>query len=280
MICPARSISTIAAERLLADPARRWIVFSSHRRACNLRAKDGEIITLVHPQVGDGPFHIVLVRALDFSPLSPGVQFRLHGQMLQTTDLAIDLRPARPWNPVLPAAIWPLQIPASMRQYSLIANPANDETGRRMQQASLLLHRATLHCRHSDVTKAAQILAGVGAGLTPAGDDFLLGVMVRWRLQPSLLPGHCLVDELSRCITGIAINRTTWLSGRWLLAAANGYFAAPWHRLAHALAADSPAELQLALQHILSIGASSGADALKGLMYHEYAEICLSSPTR
>ena len=109
---------------------------------------------------------------------------------------------------------------------------------------------------------AAARLAGLGPGLTPAGDDFLLGLLIwAWLSHPD-------PPAFGRTVCAAATPRTTLLSAAWLNAAAAGQLAAIWHRLLASLAACPPsAELRPALHAILAHGATSGADALAGLLW-------------
>ena len=92
-------------------------------------------------------------------------------------------------------------------------------------------------------------LAGLGAGLTPSGDDVLLGVLNGlsvWKPQ----------KELMRLIVETAVPRTTTLSAAFLRAAGDGEVAIQWHNLVHGK--------PNALDEILAIGNSSGRDAWSG----------------
>lgn len=104
---------------------------------------------------------------------------------------------------------------------------------------------------------AVRALLGFGEGLTPAGDDCLLGVLAARRMsgQPA--------GVLEKLIPGAA-SRTTSLSAAFLRAAGRGQFAGHWHRLRDALEDGQPADVQQALRHILALGATSGADAVAG----------------
>jgi hypothetical protein len=108
----------------------------------------------------------------------------------------------------------------------------------------------------SGVAAAARQLAGLGYGLTPAGDDYLVGVMTAlWLLGDR---------DTASIIARSAAPRTTTLSAAFLTAAARGQFAEPWHRLARTLAAQCALECATAARRIAAIGASSGRDALAG----------------
>jgi hypothetical protein len=107
---------------------------------------------------------------------------------------------------------------------------------------------------------AAQ-LAGLGGGLTPAGDDFLTGAMLwAWLAHPASA-GYCAT------LLSASITETTILSAALLQAASWGECSAPWHDMLGALAGGSDAELERAVQGVLAHGHTSGADALAGFLW-------------
>jgi hypothetical protein len=110
--------------------------------------------------------------------------------------------------------------------------------------------------RRIGLAAAAQRLAGLGLGLTPAGDDYVLGVMAAlWLLgERNPLPAMA-----AACAT-----RTTLLSGAFLRAAAQGQFMEGWHHLAHALDRQDEPGSRRAVRQIAAFGASSGRDSLAG----------------
>jgi hypothetical protein len=110
------------------------------------------------------------------------------------------------------------------------------------------------------VTQASQKLAGLGPGLTPAGDDLLLGVIYGiWALFSEKES-----TELTRLIAENAIPRTHALSAAWLKASANGEAAETWHTLFDALIKEDVGKFEQAALRILPSGHTSGADALGG----------------
>ncbi|MBN1138849.1 MAG: DUF2877 domain-containing protein [Anaerolineae bacterium] len=114
----------------------------------------------------------------------------------------------------------------------------------------------------------ATALAGLGGGLTPAGDDFLVGAMLwAWLAHPE--PG-----AFCCTLAGMAAPLTTALSAAFLRAAAGGQCSAAWQSLLAAVAGPRSGgdaqtrevRLAQAAHRILACGASSGADALLGFL--------------
>jgi hypothetical protein len=104
-------------------------------------------------------------------------------------------------------------------------------------------------------------LAGLGDGLTPAGDDFLAGVMLwAWLAHPA-------PEQFCSTLAQAAVPRTTILSSAFLRTVARGQCSADWHRLFAALAEGRSAEIACAARQVLAHGASSGLDAVIGFLY-------------
>jgi hypothetical protein len=106
-------------------------------------------------------------------------------------------------------------------------------------------------------------IAGLGGGLTPAGDDFLLGIMMAiWCCVP-----YPQAKRLALDVANATVGRTTSLSAAWLEAAGKGEATQYWHELIEALSnRGDPLALQRAGRRIISIGHTSGADALTGFV--------------
>lgn len=99
------------------------------------------------------------------------------------------------------------------------------------------------------VAAATSRLAGLGQGVTPTGDDILMGlIFALWIWHPKKAWIDLIVDT--------AVPRTTSLSAAFLRAAGAGEATMHWHDLVNGLP-DAPS-------NILDIGHSSGADAWAG----------------
>ncbi|MBP7691832.1 MAG: DUF2877 domain-containing protein, partial [Anaerolineales bacterium] len=106
----------------------------------------------------------------------------------------------------------------------------------------------------------ARYLAGVGGGLTPAGDDFIVGALLAvWAGRAGAG-----ADALAEPVAAAAAPLTTTLSAAYVRAAARGEGSAYWHALLAALAAG--ADWRPALRDLLAVGHTSGADALAGFL--------------
>ena len=117
---------------------------------------------------------------------------------------------------------------------------------------------------------AARQLAGLGIGLTPAGDDFIVGaVLAAWIIHP-LEIARSLAGE----ITHVASPWTTSLSAAYLRSAGKGEAGILWHDFFYALTSGNSSAIELQIAKLLSMGHTSGADALAGFVgtFISYAE--------
>jgi hypothetical protein len=117
------------------------------------------------------------------------------------------------------------------------------------------------------IRENAALLAGLGPGLTPAGDDYLVGLMAGLRVWPDPLNnGGLSPDDACQIILEATEDRTTLLSRGFLHSATEGLFGENWHRLLAELARGEARGIQQATKRILASGATSGADALAGFL--------------
>ncbi len=132
-----------------------------------------------------------------------------------------------------------------------------------------LLARAAWRQDMAGVEEAARGLAGLGPGLTPAGDDVLAGfaavmALLSARLSEDGVPR----SHVAEVIAAVARPRTTMLSGVLLEYAARGEVAEHVGELLLALASpgvESGAVLHAA-DKLLAFGATSGGDMLLGVL--------------
>jgi hypothetical protein len=103
-------------------------------------------------------------------------------------------------------------------------------------------------------------LAGLGIGLTPSGDDFIMGALyAAWIIH---LQGTA--SLLAKEIANTAAPLTTSLSAAWLRSAGRGEAGILWHEFFDVLVRGESVELPIT--KLLSVGETSGADALTGFL--------------
>lgn len=289
-----RSISRRVGEWLQEEPFEGEVL-AVFQRACLLFLPGDNVAALVGPEIGEGPLNIVLARpdaslierqSGVFSGIEPGMVACL-GKSLQIGELAVSLDGADLWEPrpdweglrrkrdaiegrllavhklaqrQFPEGslfgLLPDQITGS-RDLTGLGKPVRSGMMTAIQDALQYLRAAWAGDRAA-VLALARSLAGLGEGLTPAGDDMLAGVMLWAWLAHRDPRGFCAL------LLEAAATRTTTLSSSFLRAAAEGECSAAWHELLAALAGGPEQRLEAALTKVLSFGHTSGADTLAG----------------
>jgi hypothetical protein len=280
----ALSLGRSVWARLGPHPVRGQIT-AVFERACILSPAEGEPFSLVLPEIGDGPLNVVVPGAPGcFARLRPGTACYLSDRRLRAGDLGVDLAAARVWEPRPPwhrlrahlsqvvsqlEALRAGALQAAPAGSLLSLLPGEPQAGDAFtesvwvsaRQAAFAL-RAAWSGDQASLRTAAVQLAGLGPGLTPAGDDFLAGAMLwAWLAHPT-------PQEFCQALVSAAAPRTTALSAAFLRAAGHGECSAAWHALFEQLAAPEagPAGSQ-AVARVLSYGHTSGADALAGFLW-------------
>jgi hypothetical protein len=111
--------------------------------------------------------------------------------------------------------------------------------------------------------QAARSLLGLGAGLTPSGDDYVGGVLFAWRLRDVGAPGR---KEAVTDIVAAAASLTHPISARLLADLAAGEGWAPLHDLVATLAAVDVGAALGAARGVTGLGHTSGWDLLAGAL--------------
>jgi hypothetical protein len=252
----------------LTPLAREWLAASRHPRilhvfdqACNLVNEHKGVLSIVTPEIGNGPFNLVLEEDVTLSKkLGIESPISVETGKISLGDLIIKTVGAKIWNPrphwemlhekrdgiIGQLATWPiLNDPSSIPGPLLVA-----------------LSSAVANADIDSSITSAKRLAGLGPGLTPAGDDFLMGAMyAAWIVHP-----HEVAATLTRQMAIVASPLTTSLSAAWLMSAGRGEAGILWHAFFDSLISTDESRIQSSINKILDMGETSGADALAGFV--------------
>lgn len=249
--------NTLLLCHLTTPRVQQWLhrshvvrMLHSFADVCNLVNESGEVMSLVSSQIGAGPFAAVLD-----GRFPPGLEVCLpvdidgSGRLLHIGSCTIQMDGAAMWQPR----------PNWSRLYDLsLANLPEPAVLPAAIAAHLQRLLYGIASQNTALCRAgAAGLAGRGIGLTPTGDDVLVGVLYgMWVWYPQ--------REWMKLIVETAVPRTTTLSAAFLHAAAAGEAVAPWHGLVNGRVS--------AVSRILAMGHTSGADAWAGFVHT--ARIC------
>jgi hypothetical protein len=287
-------VKAVSISQPVFDMVRRegWTgrVLAAYHRACDLVSSQGEIIALVGPAIGNGPLNIVIEETEVLEHLKPGLPAVFSDSQLVLGDsLVVSLDGAQLWKPevnwehlatqrrrledsLAALCCWLSQNDFAKGLLRLILD-GEKEAGCSSHNLAFLttaqtgikgLRHALRDGHRSGIRENAARLAGLGPGLTPAGDDYLVGLMAGLRVWPDScgLPPN----EACQIILEATEGRTTLISSAFLHCAKESLFGENWHRLLTELAGGETAGIQWAARRILSSGATSGADALAGFL--------------
>jgi hypothetical protein len=221
-------------------------VHSVFDRAINVLWHDGHLLTLHGPAPLAAPFAVAVRQMPPRGAMTPAMR-------IEPSDLD--------WTQ---AESVPLEMPRGPLCFDIDSLPAPPPgsalgTGAGLR-ARNMLGRSLATRDPLAFADAARQLIGLGKGLTPAGDDCVVGALAAMhRLAPEwLAAGGALLERLADTAT----TRTTDVARDFLLEALHGRFAEPVRTLLTARAADLAAH---AARDLLAMGATSGADTLGGI---------------
>ena len=279
--------------RVLREDGWSGEILAVHPHSCYLMDEDGAIYAIVQESLGNGPLNLVVSASSTepFQSLSAGETVRSTGDVLLLSDaLDIGMAQAQLWDPKpyvalggdaeglrralaalrqaattdppekslavllpylqeedLPAPL--LKVPHFPRSHALMGGLAESLARRNRRGLKV-------------VTSS---LAGLGPGLTPAGDDFLAGVLLALALAQEHEPDADL-KGIGSMLLETAAPRTHEISAAYLKAAHAGEASDRWHRLLGALGSGEPSAIAEAARGVTRTGETSGADMLAGFV--------------
>jgi Protein of unknown function (DUF2877) len=251
-------------------------VHSVFRQACNLRADDGRLLALLLPNLGNLPHGVRVDPPAGFafsSYLTAGQRFGCRADVIRITGagLAIDLGPARPWRGEAAAGL-DLSSAASTRARRVAwrtfrRHRTRDPRVRITARQGFALTRATRRFRSDQATRAIGALIGCGPGLTPAGDDLIVGFLAGlWSAVGSDPARRAFLERLC-VVVDAAAAATGDISRAFLAQATKGRFAEPLAILTGRISEDAAAaEVERVTIAALRVGHTSGGDGVLGLL--------------
>jgi hypothetical protein len=270
-------------------------VHSVYRQACNIELDDGTLVTLLAPETGNAPHGIrcALPEPADFQAwLYPGLAVAADGVLLRIPQaaVAVDFSGATRWrcgvrtcaiDPYLGSTLralcsvrWLVRelAPRSGFEPLLLdtaapGSPLECAMQRRLRHALPALAEASSSLDCVATAQALGQLAGLGPGLTPSGDDFIVGYLAALHSRCSCEPLlRSFLDELTAPLTELAAAANP-ISRQFLLDALEGDFSESLERLVLAVRADDEPRLRESVARLVRTGHSSGTDSLLGVLF-------------
>lgn len=229
----------------------RGVVHAVFPAAVYIRVADGTMLVVHGPGHGHTPTSLIVDRlpsggwgAVAGDSVAGG-----HGH-LRLGAMRLDARQAHTWRPRVPVDRDAAAAATALPAIEAAATPALAPPCRR-------LARALAADDHAAIAASVAAMVGTGPGLTPAGDDALVGLLALLhragarRARPGALRLLCANVHAQ-------LHRTTPISAHFLGLAAAGHFGEALTDLVDSFGAGP-------LARVRATGASSGADALAGV---------------
>jgi hypothetical protein len=245
-------------------------------RVVNIATPDGELFTLACPGVDDAPHTArVDLAAWRGTPLHVGdAVHAAAGRLWIADDLSVACEATTAWDCPLPS--WPAHLDLARENLARVrhalaqhteslreAMGAFDQLALRTVDARTQRLAAALRAgSQRDAVVHALALLGLGPGLTPSGDDVLLGLFAVLHLPGSPCEGWMAGGA---GVVAAAADATNAISLAALRQAARGRVRSSIAALLHEWLYGRGPALDAALVRVLAIGASSGADIAAGL---------------
>jgi hypothetical protein len=228
----------------------RGVVTAAFPRAVYVTPTRGDLL-VVHDTLHGATPTSLLVESGTALSVAPGAPVVGRAGRLLLGDMVIDVRTATVWSPPAPPRSGVRSVPARSSEAHVDFELVGELVGALASPDVARLH---------DVLSR---LVGNGVGLTPSGDDAIVGVLA--------VLHRCIVPHVSaRALDALAValepvvDRTTAISAHFMGLALRGEFGERLVTVADACCTPSGPDPE-AVDHLLSTGATSGADALAGV---------------
>jgi hypothetical protein len=266
----------------VAVPTDRFtgVVHSVFRQACNINTDHAGLLTILSSELGNAPYgvRVGLPAGLAFSDrLRAGQRVGCRAAVLRVggADFAVDLRAAVTWRCDLGSPGVDLARPAAASAWrtawQVLARHRRrrgfDPLTRSVPLGGWALAHATRTLDAAEAASAVRRLIGCGSGLTPAGDDVIVGFLAGLWSTCGEDPARRRFMDLLATIIEAAAERTGEVSRAHLRHATRGSVAEPLARLARAIGDGGPAtEVERVAEVALRVGHTSGSDGVFGLL--------------
>ncbi len=280
-----RAVSGDAAFiRLLERGAFRGNIHTVFRNVLNIENETGELFTLATAALGNAP-NTLLVATDDFRIIRAdvGTPVTVVDKALTIGDRMISLDGTAQWQcriggmPLTPDK---LRVNAAAVRQCLKAQgiaggflssadgtPFQKATAQALTEAGERLVDAFGRRNYPEASAAAARLIGLGPGLTPSGDDFLVGLMIVLRTLKVGGSSHSrMFDAFCHDIVAIARTNTNAISAITIAKAAKGEVRETVAIFLSSLCFGEGSGWEPGLHAVLNIGSSSGADIVWGIV--------------
>ncbi|MBT2765939.1 DUF2877 domain-containing protein [Paenibacillus sp. ISL-20] len=257
-------------------------VHSIFDRTVNLKCPNGELYTIATDNVDNAPNTLVTdIDSFSKQGLTIGDQVYAEGDRLYVgKNQAVMLQQVHVWRSKIPSypedeeilrshvAAAQLWIEAhgkagGMKRSAETVNPFDREMERLLRERSARLLEALSKGEVNLASHYAIQLIGLGPGLTPSGDDFLVGLFAVMNLTNGPL---FKIRHVCEQVVAASADRSNPISYMALKKAASGQVRESIGEFMHHMIHGSKTEVISSLSRVLDIGSTSGTDIALGLV--------------
>jgi hypothetical protein len=258
-------------------------VHSVFNRTVNIQSlENGELYTVACQEIDNGP-NTLVIQVECFQSLNLSINDHVYAEknVLQIANkLVVTVDKAKLWGSMLPkypqdvetlnrnltkmkAYIDNYGIGGGMKKSNHSSTPFEIELSRMLEERTGLLLTELFNNRMSVSIEKASKLIGLGPGLTPSGDDFLVGLFTVLNIQKN--HRHPLKDFCKEVVK-LAKPLTNDISYMAMQKASIGKVRESIISLVNSILYGTEEDLILSLNKVLKIGSSSGTDIALGIV--------------
>ncbi|MFD1065052.1 DUF2877 domain-containing protein [Oceanobacillus locisalsi] len=250
MMIEASAIGSIALQLLIEG--KKFTVHSIFEKGLNIVDDNGELIFLGTNENGTFPFGILLnpqTKQTVKASIEIGDTFIVHNKHLSHNRFDITFHHTK----VLPlhTDFESANINKLKENMQQISFESYENTDFELKYASALIQK--LKDSSEKLEDDFRYFIGRGQGLTPTGDDILVGILYGHFINPFIAPNH--LETLEKLLKEPL---TTIVSQRFLTCAIEGLFSSKITNLQYDASLES-------LNSLIEVGSSSGKDTLYGI---------------
>ncbi|MHC0038447.1 oxamate carbamoyltransferase subunit AllH family protein [Pseudoneobacillus sp. C159] len=266
----------------IKDSSFSGYIHSTFNRTINLQCfENDELYTIACNQIDNGPNTLVIERerfgdielAVNTSVITENQKLYIGNQMVISVEKAELWESKLPKYPTNPEIFY--KNISKMKEYINLhgkdggikktlkpQSPFDTEMSKIIEERISMLHEALLNKEISDASKSAIRLIGLGPGLTPSGDDYLVGLFTILNISNS--PLFC-YRTLADLVVHEARTLTNDISYMALKKASVGQTRESIIHLVKSIFTGKDEEFILSLNKVLTIGSTSGTDIALGI---------------
>lgn len=252
-----------------ADWSQRGVFFPIHsifKRVVNIKTPKG-LISVVTNSIGKSASYIVIDQERNFleAGIDSGDLVKIDGNALIFSSMVVDMNNAEIWNDIVDNTFkWEkskinleniMAFKSSIDRYDL-----NNSAWKKLHCDRDFKERIK-SLKGKNPSEAVKKLIGLGPGLTPTGDDVLLGFLSIINTCDDFIPVRkVFINELLS-----NLKYTSDISGYFLKMAAENHYHEYVQDLIYSMVIGLPESVCISVKKLLSIGATSGADIATGM---------------